>query len=212
MSESQFGTEALLERKKVMYEGTDVIREGMPVAYNYNTLDNINGLDQGVSPAVKRGTTTEGGQNEGKFQRVELCTADNAEFFAGVVAGTSFAGITGTGNMWIDIYVANGAVMPVRTDKSITIKDGLFLEDGSQEVVNDALTLPRIGTAMETIDRSSVTGLVLAKVNPVAGVGSQGAYASASNAPALATGDIMLPIELGGTTYFIVALQDDGTS
>jgi hypothetical protein len=212
MSESQFGTNANRQRKRVMYEGTDIIREGMPVAYNYNTLDNVNGLDTGVNPNIKRGTTTEGGANEGKFQRVELCTADNAEFFAGVVAGTSFAGLEGTGNMWIDIFVANGSIVPVRTDKSITIKDALFLEASSQEVVNDALALPRIGTAVETIDRSSVTGLVLAKVNAVAGVGALGAYASASNAPALATGDIMIPIELGGTQYFIVALQDDGTS
>lgn len=212
MSESQFGSEALLQRKRVMYEGVDVIREGMPVAYNYDTLDNINGLDKGVTPPVKRGTTTDGGQNEGKFQRVELCTTANAEFFAGVVAGTSFAGLTGTGALWIDIYVANGAVMPVRTDKSITIKDDLFLEDASQEVVNDAFALPRIGTAMETIDRSSTAGLVLAKVFPVNAIGNKGAYASVTNAPAFATGDIMIPIEFGGSTFYIVAVADDGTS
>jgi len=167
MSESQFGTNANRERKRVMYEGTDVIREGMPVAYNYDTTNNINGLDTGVNPNVKRGTTTEGGQNEGKFQRVELCTAANAAFFAGVVAGTSFAGLTGTGNLWIDIYIANGSAVPVRTDKSITIKDTLYLEDGEQTVVNVGNSMPAIGKAMETIDRSGTTGLVLAKINAV---------------------------------------------
>jgi hypothetical protein len=167
MSESQFGTEALLKRKRVMYEGTDVIREGMPVAYNYDTLNNINGLDTGVQPNVKRGTTTDGGQNEGKLQRVELLTVDNAAFFAGVVAGTSFAGITGTGNLWIDIYVANGAIMPIRTDKSITIKDKLYLEAGEQTVVNDSSAMPCVGVAVETIDRSGTVGLVLAKVDAI---------------------------------------------
>lgn len=167
MSESQFGSEALLQRKRVMYEGVDVIREGMPVAYNYDTLDNINGLDKGVTPPVKRGTTTDGGQNEGKFQRVELLTVANAAFFAGVVAGTSFAGITGSGALWIDIYVANGAIMPVRTDKSITIKDKLYLEAGEQTVVNDSSAMPCVGVAVETIDRSVIEGLVLAKVDAI---------------------------------------------
>lgn len=167
MSESQFGTNALRKRKRVLYEGTDVIREGMPVAYNYDTTSNILGIDTGVSPQVKSITTTEGGSNEGKFQRVELCTAANAAFFAGVVAGTSFDGITGTGNTWIDIYEANGSIVPVRTDKSITQKDKLYLEAGEQTVVNDAAAMPCIGVAVETVDRSSVAGPVLAKVNAV---------------------------------------------
>ena len=167
MSESQFGSEALLQRKRVLYEGTDIIREGMPVAYNYDTTNNINGMDTGVNPLVKRGTTTDGGQNEGKFQRVELCTLANAAFFAGVVAGTSFAGITGTGALWIDIYIANGAFMPVRTDKSITREDKLYLEAGEQTVVNDATAMPCIGVAVETVDRSSIAGIVLAKVDGI---------------------------------------------
>jgi hypothetical protein len=37
-----------------------------------------------------------------------------------------------------------------------------------------------------------------------------GAYASTGNAPALATGDIMIPIRLAGTTYYLVALADTG--
>jgi len=167
MSESQFGTNANRERKRVMYEGVDIIREGMPVAYNYDTTDNINGINTGVDPVVKSGTTAEGGQNEGKFQRVELCTVANAAFFAGVVAGTSFAGLTGTGQLWIDIYVANGSIVPVRTDKSITIKDKLYLEAGQQTVVNDSTAMPCIGVAVETVDKSAAAGIVLAKINAI---------------------------------------------
>lgn len=171
MAESQFGTEALAKRKRVKYEGTDVIREGMPVAYNYDTTNNILGIDTGVDPQVVLGTTTDGGQNEGKFMRVELCTAANAPFFAGVVAGASYDGITGpTGGIWIEIFEANGSIVPVRTDKSITILDKLYLEAGQQTVVNDATALPCIGTAVETVDRSSVAGVVLAKIEPVSAV------------------------------------------
>ncbi len=167
MSESQFGTNSIRKRKRVLYEGTDVIREGMPVAYNYDTTSNILGINTGVTPQVKSITTTEGGSNEGKFQRVELCTVANAAFFAGVVAGTSFDGLTGTGNTWLDIYEANGSIVPVRTDKSITQKDKLYLEAGQQTVVNDSSAMPCIGVAVETIDRSSVNGTILAKVNAV---------------------------------------------
>ncbi|KKM82908.1 hypothetical protein LCGC14_1314650 [marine sediment metagenome] len=36
------------------------------------------------------------------------------------------------------------------------------------------------------------------------------AYASTSNAPALQTGDMMIPVRLGGTTYYLVAFADTG--
>ena len=165
MSFSQFGTNANRRRKKVFYEGVDTIREGMPVAYNNDTTDNILGIDTGVDPQVKSSTTTAGGQNEGKFQRVELLTVDNRGFLAGFVAGGSYDGLTGP--RWIDINVPNGSIIPVRTDKSITELDRLYLEAGQQTVVNDSSAMPCIGVAMETIDRSSTAGTVLAKVDPV---------------------------------------------
>lgn len=37
-----------------------------------------------------------------------------------------------------------------------------------------------------------------------------GAYASTGDAPALATGDIMIPVNIAGTVYYIPALQDTG--
>lgn len=40
--------------------------------------------------------------------------------------------------------------------------------------------------------------------------GDCGDYASTDNAPALATGDKMIPIQIAGTTYYLVALQDTG--
>jgi hypothetical protein len=163
MAFASFGTESQARRKKVYYEGTDTIYEGMPVAYNYDTTTNILGWDP--EDEEKSSTTAEGYQNEGKFLRVELCTAVNAFAFAGVVAGASYAGLDGP--RWIDIFVPNGAIVPVRTDKSITIKDRLYLEASANTVVNDAAALPCIGVAMETVDRSSAAGIVLAKLEPV---------------------------------------------
>jgi hypothetical protein len=37
-----------------------------------------------------------------------------------------------------------------------------------------------------------------------------GAYVSTGDAPALATGDVMIPVRLAGTTYYLVALADTG--
>ncbi len=163
--QSQFGTNAIALRQSVQYEGVDTIREGMPVAFNYDTTDNILGIDTGVDPQVKSSTTTDGGSNEGKFLRVELCTEANKQFFAGVVAGSSYAGLTGP--QQLDIYIANGSIVPVRTDKSITILDKLYLEASANTVVNDSSAMPCIGVAVETIDRSSIAGTVLAKVEAI---------------------------------------------
>jgi hypothetical protein len=41
-------------------------------------------------------------------------------------------------------------------------------------------------------------------------LGTIGAYASTGNAPALATGDIMIPVKFGSSTYYIVAMADTG--
>jgi len=209
MSYSQFGTNANARRKRVKYEGTNTIYEGMALCYNYDATANILGYDKENSE--KGATTAEGYQNEGKFMLVEEPSTANAFAFAGVVAGGSYAGLTGP--RWIDIYVPNGAIVPVYTDKSITIKDKLYLEDGENTAINDSADLPCIGVAVETVDRSSTAGIVLVKLNPVVALGQiqvTGATASTSDAPALATGDIMIPVDIAGTTYYIVALQDDG--
>jgi len=100
------------EKKRVLYEGTSVIYEGMPVCYNYDTTTNVDGYDNTDGAGT---TTDEGHQNEGKYNRVEDVGNDGIMAFAGVVAGSDLAGVTGNGHQWLDIYVPNGAVVPVRT-------------------------------------------------------------------------------------------------
>jgi len=120
----QYGTNVVeAQRKRVYYTETSTIYEGMPVCYEFDATTNILGYDKGAGGNVDSQstptTTAEGNQNEGKFLRVEDPDDDNVHAFAGVVAGTSEAGKIGP--RWLDIYVANGAIVPVRTDQNCTV-------------------------------------------------------------------------------------------
>ena len=68
-----------------------------------------------------------------------------------------------------------------------------------------------INTALKTailIEKGTDLGFLnLLEVDAAASVG---AYASTGDAPALATGDIMIPVKIGASTYYIPALQDAG--
>lgn len=163
MAFSQMGTNSVARKQRVKYEGTGTIYEGMPVAYNYDTTTNVLGYCKGATAAI--GTTTdEGYQNEGKFLLVEDVTAANAFAFAGVVATSEHAGKTGP--RWLDIYIPNGAIVPVRTDKSIVIKDPLYLEYGEKTLVNATQVGMGVCVAesVETVDRSDTAGVVLARL------------------------------------------------
>ena len=167
MSYASYGTETVKQRKRVLYEGTDTIYEGMALCYNYDTTTNVTSYSKSeggdVDCQTTPTTTAEGYQNEGKFLRVEAPAVANTPFFAGVVASGSWCGTTGSGADWIDVYIPNGAVVPVYTDKSITIKDPLYLEPG-QYTLTDLAIGPKVGISLETADRSGTSGLVLARL------------------------------------------------
>ena len=158
-----FGTNVAAQRKRVYFTGSDVIREGMPLAYDYDATTNVLGYSK--SSAANGTSTTEGYQNEGKFLRVEALSSDNQVAFAGVIAKGGEVGKAGP--RWCDIFIPNGAIVPVRTDKSITIRDPLYLESGELTLVNAIQLgmLSKVATAMETVDRSSTAGIVLAKLH-----------------------------------------------
>ena len=169
MAFSQFGTESQARRKKVYYEGSDTIYEGMALCYNEDTLDNILGYDKGAGGDVgcqtTPGTTAEGNQNEGKFLRVEKPNSTNLLFFAGVVAGNSYGGLTGP--RWIDIFIPNGAIVPVRSSISTTGGQSVLAiqaadyEFQTPTYDNGAESVP-CALAMETVDRSTTEGICLA--------------------------------------------------
>ena len=163
---SQFGTNIVeAQRKRVYYtETTSTIYEGMPVCYEFDATTNVLGYDKGNSAVGS--TTAEGNQNEGKYLRVEDPDADNIHAFAGVVAGTSEAGKLG--GRWIDIFIANGAVVPVRTDQNCTVgRTILAVHTGEQHLTGPYETAGRtVAVAWETLDNSSAAAIVLAKLDP----------------------------------------------
>jgi len=161
-----YGSEIVAFKKRVLYEGTDTIYEGMALCYNQDTTDNILGYDKGAGghPEAQTTptTTAEGYQNEGKFLRVEKPAAANIPFFAGVVAPGSWCGTTGDGATDLDIFIPNGAIVPVRGTDSFTIGDPIYLAAADYEFTNVPQVGGYCGVAMETVDRSSTEGLLLA--------------------------------------------------
>jgi hypothetical protein len=146
---------------------------------------------------VKGSTTAEGYQNEGKFLLVEKPSAANAMFFAGVVAGTDLAGLAGP--RWVDIYVPNGAIVPVRTNANCVIGQAIGLVPASYvlgPVTGDDDPLP-VAVLMETVDRSGTTGISLAKICPTGQV-------------VLATSAYFAPVRYGVAGY-AYGVNIDGT-
>lgn len=162
-----FGTNTNAQRKRVMYVGTSVIYEGMPVCYDDSTT-NVLGIDTGASNAVST-TTTEGGQNEGKFLRVENPDADNIGLFAGVVAHGPKVGTTGVAaGVWLDVFIPNGAIVPVRAGVACTTRRTVLSVISATQYLGHALSATQarpVAIAEETYDRSTA-GLVLAKLDP----------------------------------------------
>ncbi len=170
MAESQFGTNSNADRKRVYYTEVSTIYEGMPVCYEFDAVDNVLDYDKGAGGdracQTTPGTTAEGNLNEGKFMRVEAPDADNIHAFAGVVAGASYAGLVGP--RWLDIYVPNGAIVPVRTDQNCTVgRTILAVHTAEQHLTGPFDTAGRpVAVAWETSDLSGGAGLILAKLEP----------------------------------------------
>ena len=159
-----WGTDEQAVRKTVYYEGTSTVYGGMPVCYNYNTTDNWTGY----SGSAESGTTAEGSQNEGKFIRVEDVSATNLPFFAGVVCNDSINVGDSNGACTVEIFVPNGAVVPVRCDVDTTTGSTvLYITAASQELGFSVANSRPVGIAMETeTGLDGTTGVTLCKLDP----------------------------------------------
>jgi len=158
-------------RIRVYYEGSQTIQEGMPLCYNSDTTTNWFGGSQTAGTITATTTTAEGSQNEGKWIRVEDPASTNLPFFAGVVAAGSKK-IGTTGPSIVDIFVPNGAIVPVRSSLSSTVNVTIFaIRPAVYTLTNpvyggSTTSLRSVGLAMETVDRSSTNGLCLCKLDP----------------------------------------------
>ena len=173
MSTPTWGLDPKARRISVYFEGETTIYEGMPVCYNYDTTDNWLGVasidfTSTASTITESGTTAEGSQNEGKFIRVERPVNGNLLHFAGVVAGADHEGETGP--KAIDIYVPNGAIVPVRCDVDTTSGTTILsIAEGEEELGlhTGNSTTRAVGIAMETETALDGTaGITLCKLDP----------------------------------------------
>ena len=170
MSFNLTGGNPRAHRIRVYFEGNATILEGMPVCYNYDTTDNWSGGSMAATGEVtETGTTAEGSSNEGKYIRVELPADNNLVHFAGVVAKGS-PGIGKAGPSPVDIYVPNGAIVPVLCDVDTTAGvTVLAIQVGEEELgrCGSGLVARNVAIAMETETTLDVTAATtLAVLDP----------------------------------------------
>lgn len=91
---------------------------------------------------------------------------DNISSFAGVVAKGGWCGKTGP--MVLDIYVPNGAVVPVRNDQNCVLGRTILAINSNEQYLTAPLSsyARPVAIAWETVDTATTTGLVLAKLDP----------------------------------------------
>jgi len=151
-----------------------VIYEGMPVCYNYDTT--VNWAGGSVSDgAVTASTTLTAGIPEtaaAKYLEVEIPSTTNLQWFAGVVAKGGWCGKTtsataGVGQI-LDIYVPNGAIVPVRAGIDCTQGTTILSVIAATQYLGQPLWASwarPVAISEETKDRTTA-GLVLAKLDP----------------------------------------------
>ena len=139
---------------------------------------------------------------------------DNISTPAGVVAKGGWCGKAGP--RVIDIYVPNGAVVPVRTDQNCVLgRTILAINSNEQHLTAPLASYARpVAIAWETADRGTTAGLVLAKLDLNIFL-----YQKGDNAALLVddkdTGDVIanrIDVEFSQATGNCMALSIKGTS
>ena len=181
---------------RVRYIGTSTIYEGMPVCYNYDTTTNWFGGSASNGEVTASTTLTAGSPNtaQAKYIEVENPATANLSWFAGVVKKGGWVGKTGP--QTLDVYVPNGAIVPIRSYVSSTLgSTALYIMNGQQYFGNPASAMGNgearcVAIAEETVNRSSVAGLILAKLCPDQFIYQVGASAKLSCCTAGTVNDI----------------------
>lgn len=165
------GSDPIAQKKRVVWrptDSTDVLIVGQPVFYNSNATTDYK--ERSTTPISGGTAYAEGSQNyNARLFVVERPYTDyagdvNLEAFAGIVADLgSRAGADGD---FINIFIPNGAIVPVYTDIACTLdRTILAIRTGADNVSYPGYDRC-IGIAKETKDRSGTAGLVWAKVDP----------------------------------------------
>ena len=150
----------------------DTLHVGMFVSISGTDVTNgnyeITAISRSTESGVTNSTITLGNMDDATSTTADVATAiDNISAFAGVVARGGWVGKTGP--RVVDIYVPNGAVVPVRAGLDcVTGRTVLAVHTNEQELTTPhrRYALP-VAVAWETVTHSDGTpGLVLAKLAP----------------------------------------------
>lgn len=167
-------------RVRVLYLNADAttVEQGMPLCYNYDTTTNWAGGSHSDGAVTTSATLTVGSPTtaQAKYIEVEDPDVTNIDWFAGVVAPGGWCGKSGT-NILLDIYVPNGAIVPVKTVLTSTVEGRTILSINSDTSTfgNPTSDMPSVGSTAGTIDSRAVAiaeetitsaGLCLAKLCP----------------------------------------------
>ena len=171
MSFNLTGGNPRAHRIRVYFEnsGLATVYEGMPLCYNYDTTTNWWGGSMSLGAVTESTTTLEATPNESRYIRVELPSADNIQWLAGVVAKGS-PGIGGKVACAVDVYVPNGAIVPVRAGVACTVGRTVLSIISTTQYLGHALSATQarpIAIAEQTnADLGTTAGLILAKLDP----------------------------------------------
>lgn len=160
-------------------ETSTTIYQGMPVCYAFDTTTNWFGGSVSNGEVTATTTTSEGSQNEGKYIYVESPDADNIHAFAGVVAPGGWCGTTTSSSKGkvVDIYVPNGAIVPVRADCECTVGRTILCVNTGDSAMNcNGRPVAIAAETDATLD--STAGLVLATLDPSRFIWQRGDAAS----------------------------------
>uniref|UniRef100_A0A6M3IF56 Uncharacterized protein n=1 Tax=viral metagenome TaxID=1070528 RepID=A0A6M3IF56_9ZZZZ len=168
-----YGTDPKAKTIKVYYTESSTIYEGMPVCYEFDATTNWCGVSTidattTASTITESTTTAEGYQNEGKFIRVEDPDADNIHAFAGVVVNGGYCGSAGP--HVVDIYIPNGAIVPVRAGVECTVGRTVLAVISATQYLGHPLSATQakpVALAWETdATLDSTADTILAKLDP----------------------------------------------
>jgi hypothetical protein len=149
----------------------DTLHVGMFVSIAGTDVTNgnyeITAISRSTESGVTNSTITLGNMTAATGTTADVSTKiDNIPAFAGVVAKGGWVGRTGP--RVVDIYVPNGAVVPVRNDQNCTLGRTILAVHTNEQY----LTAPHasdaypVAIAWETVDTATTTGLCLAKLDP----------------------------------------------
>jgi len=150
----------------------DNLQVGMFVSVASETDSDIDGVWEITAQSAADNTITLGNMTDAEAAAVTDAISDvtvkidNIHSFAGVVAAGGWVGKTGPCEL--DIYVPNGAIVPVRNDQNCTNGRTILAIHSNEQ----HLTAPfeaggrAVAVAYETVDTATTTGLCLAKLDP----------------------------------------------